>query len=86
MNKSTKTYKKHTKTTGGKEGKEGPCWRDALGRVFMAVFVAEWGDRTQAMGCGPYGKSTGDSHGVVILGLLANCWQIIGIAMVWFIG
>lgn len=32
---------------GGKEGKEGPCWRDALGRVFMAVFVAEWGDRTQ---------------------------------------
>lgn len=30
-----------------KEGKGGPCWRDALGRVFMAVFVAEWGDRTQ---------------------------------------
>ena len=23
-------------------------WSDALGRVFLAVFVAEWGDRTQA--------------------------------------
>lgn len=22
-------------------------WTDALGRVFMAVFIAEWGDRTQ---------------------------------------
>eukprot|EP00438_Fugacium_kawagutii_P002833 Skav214119 [mRNA] locus=scaffold1185:500671:507540:- [translate_table: standard] len=29
-----------------KTGKDS-SWTDALGRVFMAVFIAEWGDRTQ---------------------------------------
>ena len=27
--------------------KDSSEWTDALGRVFLAVFVAEWGDRTQ---------------------------------------
>eukprot|EP00435_Cladocopium_sp_Y103_P001210 s2301_g1.t1 len=27
--------------------KDSNAWSDALGRVFLAVFVAEWGDRTQ---------------------------------------
>ena len=35
----------HDRSPGEKDSSE---WTDALGRVFLAVFVAEWGDRTQA--------------------------------------
>ena len=35
----------HDRSPGEKDSSQ---WTDALGRVFLAVFVAEWGDRTQA--------------------------------------